>query len=126
MYTFNIKAGTMTTDSGVTLESNCVAGFGIGLNNPAMCDVRDIGPLPVGLYAIQPAYRHPVLGPLTMDLTPYRDNEMYGRSLFRIHGFAEGKPKTSSHGCPCAEHDTREFINDHLKADNVLRVVAGE
>lgn len=125
MYTFNIIAGTITTDSGVVLESNCVSGCGDGLNNPAWMTMKDMGPLPIGLYKIGPAYTHPKLGPICMDLVPNRFNDMFGRSDFRIHGFAAGQPKTSSKGCICAERDTRVFISEHLAADNTIRVIGG-
>lgn len=101
------------------------AGHGAGVNNPAMQEEPFVGPLPVGLYNIGPAYTHPHLGELTMNLTPFDDQLMFGRNNFRIHGDSviyAGQRKGSD-GCIVQSKDVRKEISQ--SQDRVLKVVSG-
>jgi hypothetical protein len=91
----------------------------LGINNPACCNVRDIGPLPPGRYQI--ASMDSSKGPYTMHLEPLpNDGEkpagdgnlphMFGRSDFEIHGWAATNTFRSSDGCVCLGHDVRVWI----------------
>ena len=73
------------------------SGTGKGRNAPAMQAVAGVGPIPKGVWKIGPAYHHPVLGVLTMDLEPMPGTDTFGRSLFRIHG--NDAENDASHGC---------------------------
>lgn len=97
-----------------------------GKNNPAMQNVHEIGPLPVGIYRIGDAYNHPHLGPLTMNLTPDAANEMFGRSDFRIHGDYIGDlGQLASKGCIVLNHGYRAAIADAAAhGERLLEVVA--
>lgn len=97
------------------------AGQGAGLNNPDMQNAHNIGPLPVGFYKILAPYDHPKLGPITMNLEPFPENEMFGRKDFRIHGFAAKGP--SSEGCICQHKDARQRIVQIRLSDDLLEVV---
>jgi Protein of unknown function (DUF2778) len=95
-----------------------------GVNNPALQNVVDVGPLPVGLYRIGPPFDHGTKGPYFMSLTPDPANEMYGRSGFGIHGdliTAPGQQKASD-GCIILPKLVREQIWN--SGDHDLRVVA--
>lgn len=81
-----------------------------GQNNPDMQNVPNVGPIPRGLYAIGDPYHHPHLGPVVFDLTPDPSNEMFGRSLFRIHGASYQHPELSSEGCIILSLNIREQI----------------
>ncbi len=107
-------------------DADVYAGNGNGRNNPAMQNVKNVGPLPCGKYKIGKPYVHPHLGQVTMDLTPDPSNEMFGRDLFRIHGISAAHPLGSSDGCICAPYGVRIFIADHLNdlGGNDLEVVA--
>jgi Protein of unknown function (DUF2778) len=70
-----------------------------GKNNPEAQDVPDVGPLPVGFYAIGPAHKEPILGAVAMRLTPDPANQMFGRGGFFIHADAIQHPGFASHGC---------------------------
>lgn len=83
-----------------------------GLNNPDKETVSNIGPIPRGLYSIGPAYTHPHLGPLVMNLTPDAPQMMFGRSAFRIHGASQEHPETSSQGCIILPRYARQHIID--------------
>lgn len=96
------------------------AGFGEGKNNPALQQVHDIGPLPRGRYFIGPAYLHPHLGPLTMNLTPQAGTSTFGRDAFRMHG--DNASHDASHGCIVQNHDVRVRVRD--SADKDLEVIA--
>ena len=95
------------------------AGTGKGRNNPDMQHVRAIGPLPRGFYTIGKAYKHPKLGPICMNLEPDTTNEMFGRSLFRIHG--NNKENDASLGCIIQNPTVRNLID--LSGDKRLQVV---
>lgn len=122
MYTFKQSTGEFFDYDG-TLLGKGVAGQGAGLNNPAMQDVHNIGPLPRGTYSIGTPYTHPHLGPLTFNLTPDPSNEMFGRSSFRIHGFASVHPELSSEGCITQHHDVRAYVASHLSTQSQVEVV---
>lgn len=86
------------------------AGQQYGENNPEMQNVHNIGPLPQGFYTVGPAYIHPHLGPFCFDLTPDPSNEMFGRSLFRIHGASALHSELSSQGCIVLPRNARQNI----------------
>lgn len=91
-----------------------------GMNNPAMQDHPNLGPIPQGFYTIGEPYTHPHLGPFTFDLTPDAGNKMFGRSEFRIHGAAFQHPELSSHGCIILTRVPRQNI--HLVGETRLEV----
>jgi hypothetical protein len=84
---------------------------GEGRNLPNMQNVSKIGPLPRGIYTIGPAYNHPKLGPCTMDLTPDKGNQMFGRDAMRCHGDSIENPGTASEGCICLPRVARLYIS---------------
>jgi hypothetical protein len=101
------------------------AGRYTGKNNPDMQSVHETGPLPCGWYTIGPAYEHPTLGPVTMNLTPDASNEMFGRSEFRMHGDSAQHMGMASKGCIVQSRVVREHVDSLAKAgDNRLQVVA--
>ena len=123
------------------------AGKGTGVNNPDMQHVgtdniidkkegtpkekrTDVGPLPVGIYTIGRPYYHKRkddkggLGPHTMNLTPDENNEMFGRTDFRIHGDSGIGYRDSSEGCIILNRTIRGKISS--SGDNVLEVKRGD
>jgi hypothetical protein len=90
------------------------AGNGAGKNNVAFAHVRNVGPIPPGVYAIGTAFFHPHAGPVTMRLTPQAGTNTFGRSGFLIHGDSIAKPGTASNGCPVTTYPSgrkdREYI----------------
>lgn len=110
MITFHQRSGKTYRDT--ELIATGWAGQLEGINNPDLQHVANIGPLPRGFYTIGPAYDHPHLGPLTMNLTPDPGNEMYGRDNFRIHGASAHHPEISSKGCIIEPRYARQHIID--------------
>lgn len=93
-----------------------------GINNHAMQHCRSIGPIPVGMYTIGSLIdRHRHLGPFVIVLEPYENNEMFGRSAFRIHGDTT-PPGNASEGCIILPRAARLEIAE--STDRLLKVVA--
>ena len=123
MWAYKISTGQLLNPEGKVIVTGW-SGWGDCKNNPEKVSVKGKGPIPPGVYDIGESYKHPILGRVVMNLEPHSDNEMYGRSLFRIHGAANDDPNTvvnetemSSHGCIIMPRQTRvqiAFSNDRL------------
>jgi len=76
------------------------SGFEQGKNNPQMQNVRDVGPLPCGVWQIGELvpYGHQ-LGPNVLPLSPQPGTDTFGRDGFFIHGDSIEHPGDGSHGC---------------------------
>jgi hypothetical protein len=85
---------------------------------------HDVGPIPVGLYAIGQPYVDPEKGPLVMRLTPDPGNEMFGRGGFLMHGdlVTEVGLRLASLGCIIEPHATRLAVA--TSGDNKLQVIS--
>lgn len=99
MWTYRQASGAFINPKGV-IRGIGYAGHGPGVNNPALQNVANVGPLPAGRYTMT-EWREddPHTGLGTIVLTPHPDNEMFGRSAFRIHGDDGTGKRTASHGC---------------------------
>lgn len=118
-WTWKISSGTLLNQNNIPVAHG-YAGHGEGLNNAAMTNVPDVGPLPTGTYTIgQPRDDHQV-GVFAMPLLPDPSNEMFGRSAFFIHGDNPGLNHTASDGCIILGHPVREDISN--SADDTLIV----
>lgn len=100
-------------------QGNGYSGTGAGRNNNAMQDVQNVGPIPVGSYAIGLAYDDPKLGPCVMHLDPLPGTSTFGRTLFRVHG--DNKTHDASHGCVILGPAIRHAIA--LSPDRQLDVI---
>ena len=117
---FSTDSGKFVDPAGMTLCYG-YSGHGDGVNNPDMENVPNVGPIPRGVYSIGEAVTHPVMGPLTMALTPGADTEIFGRAGFDIHGDTPSMDHSASHGCVILPHDVRATVA--VSADRVLTVV---
>ena len=97
------------------------SGSPAGKNDPALQNVKDVGPIPQGRYTIGPPFDAPVQGELTMRLTPDSENEMFDRDDFLIHGDTT-PPGFASKGCIILPRGVRELIAS--SPDKTLRVIA--
>lgn len=112
------------TRNGVLLSTG-YSGHGDGLNNPAMQNIVGVGPLPQGMYTIQPPTQHPKLGPIAMALLPHPDNIMYGRSGFFMHGDNTAMNHTASDGCIIQPPTVRNVVAGAVAAgEDQLEVIA--
>lgn len=119
MIQYEISTGTVRRDG--TLIGVGYSGQPECKNNPSKCSVHDHGPIPPGLYTIEPPRDTPTHGPYVLPLTPDSKNEMYGRSGFLIHGDSIAHPGTASHGCIILPRAVREAV--HKSGDINLEVV---
>jgi len=117
MWTYSQTTGELKKDG--QRVGKGYAGTKAGRNNPKMQHVSRAGPLPRGKYKIGPAYRHPRLGPVCMNLDPFPENEMFGRSAFRLHG--DSADGDASLGCIVQNRMVRETVNQ--STDKVLEVL---
>ena len=100
MLTYSQSSGEMRTAAGALLGIG-YAGHGAGVNNPAMQSVHNTGPLPQGVYTINPPVNTKTHGPYVMWLAPDPLNQMFGRSGFGIHADEIANPgkHLASTGC---------------------------
>jgi hypothetical protein len=100
------------------------SGNGLGLNNPGMERMRDVGPIPRGEYDILPPL-DPAghLGPLAFPLRPRAGTETYGRSDFLLHADNFARNHTASHGCIIQDRPARLAVLKFV--GGVLTVVQG-
>lgn len=116
-WTYMIRSGALS--QGNTHVAFGYSGYGPAKNRNDMVSVKHTGPIPPGIYTIGKPYKHTKLGPVCMNLEPDAANEMFGRSLFRIHG--DNKENNASHGCIIMDRKTREKIA--ASNDTILRVI---
>ena len=93
------------------------SGAGQGKNNPDMQSVAEVGPIPVGAYAIGAPQDTVTHGPYVLTLTPHGCNTMFGRSGFMMHGDSVLAPGTASKGCIIESREQRQAVwnsGDHL------------
>jgi hypothetical protein len=117
-WTYYQKTGELLRPDG-TIACVGYAGHGPGRNNPALQNVRMVGPLPRGTYRIGPLIpRHPKAGVNVIRLTPVDPSKMFGRDGFLIHG--NNKTNDASNGCIIAAPAVRLEI---AKAGGLLEVL---
>jgi hypothetical protein len=100
------------------------SGAGDNKNVPASQWIKNKGPIPCGIYTIEPPIDTKTHGPYVLWLTPDPANEMFGRSAFGIHGDSLVAPGTASEGCIILSRVSRETI--WLSGDHILEVKASE
>jgi hypothetical protein len=121
MWTYKQLTGELY-DSTMKRIATGYSGAGDGKNNPAMQEVRNIGPLPKGIYSIGAPrdLQGGPHGPFVLPLTPNPKNEMFGRAGFLIHG--DNSTHTASEGCIILPLPIRMAISQ--SPDKALEVIA--
>ncbi len=119
---YNQRTGELSRDGAYVASG--YAGRGSGINNPAMQNAPNTGPIPVGNYTIGPM-RDNVTGSGTtlrnsMRLVPSPSNNMQGRAGFLIHGDNRRRNQTASEGCIILDPEVRSLID--LSGDSDLKV----
>lgn len=120
MWNYAQATGELFDPSGNLVQTG-YSGKGGAKNDPDQQCVVDMGPIPRGLYTIQPAVSDPVLGPVAIRLDPDASNNMCGRSGFFIHGDGVSDPGDASQGCIIMQLTTRQQVNG--SDDKQLQVV---
>ncbi|MDH5727630.1 MAG: DUF2778 domain-containing protein [Gammaproteobacteria bacterium] len=85
------------------------SGAGIGKDNPEMEQVRNVGPIPKGMWRIGSPRNSAQSGPYVLDLTPI-GHTAHGRTDFLIHGDKKDNPGNASTGCIILNRKYREQI----------------
>lgn len=109
MWTYHITSGEMLDKNGKRVATG-YSGKGKHKNVVADTAVVGEGPLPVGHYTINAPRTSQKTGPYAMDLSPAKENQMFGRSAFQIHGDSVKNPGTASSGCIIMPRNIRELI----------------
>lgn len=123
-WTYEIVTGLLYEPQGNALEPPGYAGHGEGLNNPLMCNVEDVGPLPCGWYTVGEPISDPHVGEFALPLTPDPLNAMFGRADFYCHGDSIAHPggHLASDGCIVQPKPNR--VSLATSTDKRLQVVA--
>lgn len=109
MWTYHITSGEMLDKNGKRVATG-YSGKGDHKNKVTDTNIVGEGPLPIGLYSIGQPRTSPKTGQYAMDLTPHKENEMFGRAAFQIHGDSLRAPGTASSGCIIMPRLIRELI----------------
>lgn len=118
---YSQTSGELKSPAGSTVGTG-YSGRGAGLNNAAMQNVPDVGPIPRGDWEIGSFFDDPGgKGPVVCHLTPMALETAQGRSGFMIHGDNEAGNHSASEGCLILTRGLRLMIQ--ASADRVLTVV---
>jgi hypothetical protein len=107
-YIYHQQSGKLTLD-GKEVGSG-YSGHGDGKNKPDKEAVKNVGPIPRGLYKIGNAREYKKM-PNCFDLTP-EGHDAHGRTEFLIHGDSNTAPGTASNGCIILGPALRKQIAD--------------
>jgi hypothetical protein len=119
-WTYNQANGALS-HQGQLVTSDGYSGFGLGKNNPSLQGEPNVGPIPVGSYAIGDEIQSELLGPVALPLEPLAGTDTLGRGGFWIHGDSIQHPGSASHGCVILPRPVRLGISQ--SDDKVLQVV---
>jgi Protein of unknown function (DUF2778) len=124
MWVFEITTGNMY-DSNGKLVSKGYAGGNCGKNpegidNPDDEGLKNIGPLPEGIYTFGTPVEHSQLGAFAIPLIPDPANNMLGRGGFYLHGDTV-QYQAASEGCIIQPRPTRDAC--WASPDHQLQVV---
>lgn len=137
MLTYNRATGVLLVDDDVILGrgwagQNIIGKNGLpvlGLNNPDLSNLHNVGPLPAGRYKLTNCDSEK--GPYTIHLEPLPNEDetaepyphMLGRAGFLIHGWTMANPFASSEGCMCMPYNARKEIWDQRPDERILEVI---
>ena len=107
-WTYSQGTGMLYDPDGTHIATG-YSGKGKGKNNCGLQHVRNVGPIPQGVYTIGQPYKSAKVGPFALPLTPHPDNEMFGRSAFLVHG--DNRTGTASEGCIILGRMVRDRLN---------------
>ena len=120
MWTYEQSTGRLYRHDG-ELVATGYSGNGAFKNEPGADHVVDHGPIPDGLYIMDPPVDTKTHGPYVMWLMPRPTNNMHGRAGFGIHGDSVLHAGTASEGCVILPRAARELM--WLSGDHILKVV---
>jgi len=92
------------------------SGRGAGLNNGALQNVPDVGPIPRGVYTFAAIDPPDHLGPVAFRLIPDAANAMFGRYGFCLHADNAQQNHTASCGCIILMPVLRQLVDALVRA----------
>jgi Protein of unknown function (DUF2778) len=123
VFAYSISSGKLFLDG--QLRGQGYAGAPAGKNNPLMCPIHNVGPIPCGAWTIEgPPQDTPTHGPFVLHLEPKAGTNTFGRAGFLMHGDNMSDPGNGSEGCIVMARPVREFVWSSGCAD--LLVVASD
>lgn len=108
-WTYSQSSGLLRSPLGEAIGLG-YSGHAAGVNNPALQEVKDVGPIPQGRWTIGAASDLPHFGPLVMVLTPDALTDTFSRDGFMIHGDNAAMDHSASCGCIILSHEMRATI----------------
>lgn len=120
MFTYKITTGEIFRGDGYLMGIG-YSGHDKGKNNPDMCNVHDVGPIPLGVFEQGVPRDDEKLGKFVIPLIPKPEDEMHGRSGFYCHGDSIKKPGTASHGCIILPFNIR--VKLYASGENIQVIV---
>lgn len=97
------------------------SGFGAGKNNLETEHIKNVGPIPAGIWRMRGPRDSVTKGPHCFDLNPIA-HKAHGRSAFMIHGDSIKHPGMASEGCIILPRVVREMFGE----GDFLMVVAND
>ena len=124
--TYQVSTGTLRDAITGVISMTAYSGHGEGLNNPEFAQVHNVGPIPAGVYTLDPPIDPSThLGPFAFPLIPSPGNEMFGREGFYMHGDNALMNHSASDGCIILPYGVRQWIARVLQAEPLtLEVIA--
>lgn len=119
MWLYSQSTGILWDDRGLQ-RAEGYSGHGKGKNTPKHEAIKNVGPIPRGLYVIGEPYDSANIGPHALPLYP-SGHDCLGRTFFRIHGDSISNPGNASRGCVILNRREREFI--HNSTDRIFKVI---
>ena len=125
MWTFEITTGKFYDPDGEHISTGYAGGnlgkSPEGKDNPEDEGIKNVGPLPEGMYTFGTPVEHSQLGVFAIPLIPDAGNDMKGRGGFYLHGDTT-PPGNASEGCIVQPPTTRHTAWN--SDDHRLQVVA--
>ena len=124
-WTYRQNSGALVNPTGSVIAFG-YSGHAEGVNNAALQETRDIGPIPCGGWTLGAPADHPALGPYAIPLAADAMTDTFGRSGFFVHGDlkdAASHPHEASHGCVILPRLIRMAM--WTSGDHRLQVVPG-
>jgi hypothetical protein len=118
-WTYSQSTGQLRRNG--SLMATGYSGIGIGRNNPSMQALPNVGPIPLGSYAIGAPFHHPHAGNFAMRLTPIQGTHTFGRTGLLMHGDSSDHPGEASNGCIVEDLHARMQV--WASGDHVITVV---
>jgi hypothetical protein len=120
MWTYKQSTGQLIKPDNSILTTG-YSGKGQYKNKPIFENLIDKGCIPKGTYKILPGYTDNEKGKFCLKLSPDKNNQMFGRSGFMIHGDDIKNPGTASDGCIILNYKARIEIDSGK--DRILKVI---